>query len=205
MMKTLIIDDSKTILAMLSEWFKDRNYEVLTATSGEKGLELFAQHEFDIVVLDVEMPGLTGFQVAHTIRGVEQNWTPIIFMSGSGNESYYQKGINAGGDFFFTKPLNMVMVDAFIYGVERMYRMRTQLQDSNTELTALRDNTNDGIISFDKEGVVTKINKSGRSILSSTDFHGEVTITSLFTPIYNDKCALNSKDMHNGNIRVRAY
>ena len=101
MMKTLIIDDSKTILAMLSEWFKDRNYEVLTATSGEKGLELFAQHEFDIVVLDVEMPGLTGFQVAHTIRGVEQNWTPIIFMSGSGNESYYQKGINAGGDFFF--------------------------------------------------------------------------------------------------------
>ncbi|MCL9781743.1 EAL domain-containing protein [Vibrio sp. S4M6] len=199
-MKTLIIDDSKAILTILSDWFKERNYEVLTATSGIQGLKLFAQHDLDMVVLDVEMPGMNGFQVAHVIRNVEEQWTPIIFMSGAGKESYYKKGIDAGGDFYFTKPLNLTMFDAFISGVERMYCMRKELLKSNTELTSLLENTHDGIVSFDKQGQVLKINKSCERILSSTDFSSAVNILEILKPMYGEAHTLNSLDLTNGSI-----
>ena len=166
-MNTLIIDDSKAILAVVASWLELRGYQVTTAESGEEGLQRFSEKPFDLVVLDVEMPRMNGFQVASTIRELETQWTPIVFMSGSGKESYYQKGINSGGDFYFTKPLNEVIFNAFISGIERMHEMRTQLQSANTELSTLRENTHDGIIYFDRDGLIFKVNPSCAKILSN--------------------------------------
>jgi diguanylate cyclase (GGDEF)-like protein/PAS domain S-box-containing protein len=162
----LIIDDSKSILLLITKWLEERHYHIKTASSGFQGLKLFSQSPFDLVILDVEMPKMNGFEVARTIRKIEGHWTPVVFMSTVGKESYYQKGIDAGGDFYFTKPLNKIIFNAFITGIERMFKMRTKLKNMNTELTALRDNTLDGILSFDKDGNIFNINHSGAEILS---------------------------------------
>ncbi len=167
-MNVLVIDDSKAILMLLKAWLEERDYQVKTATSAAKGLKLFSTYSFDLVVCDVEMPKISGFEFTRSVRQSEIRWTPIIFMSTIDKEDYYQKGFAAGGDFYFVKPLNQQVFNAYLSGIERMHKMRTQLENTNKELTSLRENSQDGIVSFDQKGVIYNINGSGAKIFLMT-------------------------------------
>ncbi|BFM17122.1 EAL domain-containing protein [Maricurvus nonylphenolicus] len=163
-MKVLVIDDSNAILMLLKAWLEERDYKVKTATSAAKGLDLFSKHAFDLVVCDVEMPEINGFEFTRSVRKTESRWTPIIFMSTINKEDYYKKGFDAGGDFYFVKPLNQQIFNAYLSGIERMHKMRTQLESTNKELISLRENSQDGIVSFDQQGMIYSINGSGAKI-----------------------------------------
>jgi CheY-like chemotaxis protein len=78
----LWIDDFEPGLMLYKKMFEDQGFDVLTAGSGEKGVQLAAMHHFDLVVTDYEMPGMDGLEVASSIKNLEPQ-TPVLLFSGS--------------------------------------------------------------------------------------------------------------------------
>jgi len=107
--RILIIDDSKTIHVMLSKILHRAGYETLSAYDGESGLELVASHHPALVLMDVVMPGISGFQATRAIRKnpdpVIAN-LPVLIISGNAQptEEYWSSKIGANG--FLAKPFD---------------------------------------------------------------------------------------------------
>lgn len=105
----LIVDDSKTIHVMLSRILRKYGYETLSAYDGETGLELIETHRPALVLMDVVMPGISGFQATRAIRkhaNPEIASLPVLIISGNAQptEQYWSEKIGANG--FLSKPFD---------------------------------------------------------------------------------------------------
>ena len=99
----LIVEDEVNILRILSNYFKRAGYEVYEATDGQKALDIFANAKLDLIVLDIMLPKIDGFEVAKRIRSTSN--IPIIIMTALGEESDMIKGYNLKIDDYIVKPL----------------------------------------------------------------------------------------------------
>ena len=128
-MKTLVIEDSKSSLQLLCEHITRMGITPLPATTGAQGIELFRSEHPDLVLLDIVMPDVDGYEVARQIRQQEQvgDWTPIIFLSSLNKEKDIEKGIAAGGDDYLLKPISEVVLAAKIRAMQRIIQMRQSL------------------------------------------------------------------------------
>lgn len=105
--KVLLVDDEPNILVALEFLVMQQGYDVITANDGEEGLELSIQHEPDIVVLDVMMPGMNGFEVARRIRELSAlDHVRIIFLTAKGAQADRFEGYDSGGEVYITKPFD---------------------------------------------------------------------------------------------------
>ncbi|WP_133130497.1 GGDEF domain-containing response regulator [Legionella yabuuchiae] len=137
-MKILIADDSKLTRKKLSDALEELGHDVVEATSGEAALELFRSQHPDLVILDVVMEGMSGFECARNLRALNQSeWIPIIFLSSSIDDEYISKGIDAGGDDYLTKPFSKVTLAAKIKAMQRIADMRSKLIDTTDKLKVL--------------------------------------------------------------------
>src|SRR5438874_762889 len=109
LMKILIADDSKTNLAFTTHALTKLGHDVLPVTSGKQALESFKENSPDLVILDVVMEGMDGFETAAKIRAINtESWIPIIFLSANIDDESIRKGIDAGGDDYITKPFSEI-------------------------------------------------------------------------------------------------
>ncbi len=99
----LIVEDEVNILRILSNYFKRAGYEVYEATDGQKALDIFANAKLDLIILDIMLPKIDGFEVAKRIRSTSN--IPIIIMTALGEESDMIKGYNLKIDDYIVKPL----------------------------------------------------------------------------------------------------
>jgi DNA-binding response OmpR family regulator len=106
MEKILLVDDQQELLHGLAVNFRREGYEVLTATSGEAALALVPRQTPDLIVLDVMMPGMSGYDVCRELRrrGVE---TAIIMLTARGEEIDKVVGLEVGADDYLTKPFSL--------------------------------------------------------------------------------------------------
>jgi DNA-binding response OmpR family regulator len=105
----LIADDSMTILSMVSARLSRAGYEVVTATRGDDALQMAQERQPRLVVLDVEMPGLDGIEVARRLRaGVLPPETRIILLTARDEPEMIASGLaaGAGADDYITKPFS---------------------------------------------------------------------------------------------------
>ena len=103
----LIADDSMTILAMVSSRLTRAGYDVVTATRGDDALRLAQENRPRLVLLDVEMPGLDGVEVARRIRAdATLAETSILLLTSLSEESHIAAGMEAGADAYLTKPFS---------------------------------------------------------------------------------------------------
>jgi two-component system KDP operon response regulator KdpE len=105
MSRILCVDDDPQILRALATNLRARGYEVDVAASGEEALRLAAAHRPDAVVLDLGLPGISGIEVIHGLRG----WTevPVLVLSARHGEADKVAALDAGADDFVTKPFGM--------------------------------------------------------------------------------------------------
>ena len=145
-MKALVIEDSQTGLAVVSQHLERMGIQPIAATDGERGVALFREHNPDIVLLDVVLPGMDGYEVARRIRAIEQSgeWTPIIFLTARTADTDLVQGITAGGDDYLFKPISEVVLAAKVRAMQRILQMRyslvvltRKLDAANQELTRL--------------------------------------------------------------------
>jgi two-component system, OmpR family, alkaline phosphatase synthesis response regulator PhoP len=108
MKKVLIVDDDPNILFLISEVLTRNQYEPLMAYSGASALELVKTHRPDLVVLDIMMPGLDGFEVCRKIRhDPETAGIRIIMLTAKVEATDIQTALAAGADSYFTKPFKI--------------------------------------------------------------------------------------------------
>jgi len=137
-MKILVADDSKTNIAIISAALEKMGHVVFAASSGEQAIELFQQQSPDLIILDVIMGGIDGFECASRIRKLDNNdWIPIIFLSASVDDISIAKGIDAGGDDYLTKPFSEITLAAKIKAMQRISDMRQKLFDTTRQLYLL--------------------------------------------------------------------
>ncbi|MET0856570.1 MAG: response regulator, partial [Telluria sp.] len=106
--KVLIVDDLADNLQALDALIRHEQRIVFHAASGEQALQLLLEHEFALAILDVQMPGMDGFELAELMRGTERTrHIPIVFTSAAGRElNYAFKGYETGAVDFLYKPLD---------------------------------------------------------------------------------------------------
>ena len=128
-MKILTIDDSVTMRNILKELLSSSGHAIEQAEDGTKGIECFNKNKPDLILLDVEMPGLSGFETAKKIRELEksaniENWIPIVFLSSHSDDQSLSAGIESGGDDYLFKPFSPVVLLSKLKAMERIYAMK---------------------------------------------------------------------------------
>jgi DNA-binding response OmpR family regulator len=113
--KILLIDDDETLLTLLAEHIQMVGYSPLTAKSGQIGLELANQDNPDLIVLDVMMPGMDGWQVCEQLR--ETSSIPIIMLTAKSEEVDKLRGFHLGVDDYVTKPFSFAELVARVTAV----------------------------------------------------------------------------------------
>ena len=107
MSKVLVVDDDQGTLRLFEYILSRQGYEVLTVANGIDGLRIVQQEAPDLVVLDVMLPGLDGFEVCHRLRSAPDTaQTPVIMVSAKGQESDRQTGLKVGADEYLVKPVD---------------------------------------------------------------------------------------------------
>ncbi len=101
MSRIIVIEDDRAILRGLKDNLEHESYEVLTATDGEQGYRLIQEHNPDLIVLDVMMPGMNGYQVCSALKNdARYSKIPIVLFSGNNQE--------------YDKIVQIIMADAYI-------------------------------------------------------------------------------------------
>jgi two-component system cell cycle response regulator len=139
-MKILIIDDSPDALAVARARLAPEGNEILCACGGKEGLEAAGRDIPDLVLLDVDMPGMNSFEVCQRLKSeANTSLVPVIFLSGSGGADKKVKGLDLGGVDFVTKPFDAFELRARVRAALRTKRLQDLLRehaliDSLTEL-----------------------------------------------------------------------
>ena len=102
MTRVLVVDDENDIRGLVRELLERAGHDVIEAPDGNEGLRLFYAEHPDVVILDVSMPGLTGWEVLERIR--ELGETPVIMLTANADELDKVRGLRAGADDYITKP-----------------------------------------------------------------------------------------------------
>lgn len=109
MKKLLCIDDDKALLKVIDDFFERHNYKVFVAENGEEGLEIFQMEHPDIVLVDLKMPTINGFEVIERIIS-EVPETPIIVISGEGEMADVIQALRMGACNYHTKPMDNLAI-----------------------------------------------------------------------------------------------
>lgn len=134
-MKILVVDDSKAIRQVVAECIKTLGHQVAYAENGEQCLQYVAEHDVDLILMDVEMPHLNGIEATKAVRELKKaDWFPIVFLTTRTDDEAFVNGILAGGDAYLPKPLNPVRLQFTVIAMERIYMMRQRLNKAQKEL-----------------------------------------------------------------------
>lgn len=137
-MNILLVEDSTTLRLTMASIISDAGHQAVLAESGEAALAAIDRENIDFIFMDVEMPGMDGFETTRQIRNkLGDRWLPIIFLTGKSDDESYKQGIDAGGDDYLIKPLSPVILTAKIAAMKRIVDMRKELQQLNQELEQL--------------------------------------------------------------------
>ena len=133
MKKVLVVDDEKLIVKGIKFSLEQDEMQVTAAYNGEDALELAKNSEFDVILLDVMLPGLSGFEVCQAIR--EFSDVPIIMLTAKGDDMDKILGLEYGADDYITKPFNILEVKARIKAIIRRNQKKAPVAEQPKLLT----------------------------------------------------------------------
>ncbi len=135
LMKILLVEDSRTVASVMMARLVSFGHDVKVAENGQIAVDLFSQWNPDLVLMDIEMPVMNGFEATNRIRALEAvqqwAWTPIIFLTASDTEKNLLTAIEAGGDDFMAKAVPEVVLRAKMKAMVRIATLRQRLSFAN--------------------------------------------------------------------------
>lgn len=158
--RVLVVDDEKLIVKGIRFSLEQDNMEVDCAYDGEEALKMAKENEYDIILLDVMLPKLTGFEVCQQLR--EFSSVPVVMLTAKGDDMDKILGLEYGADDYITKPFNILEVKARIKAIMRRTKKRAPEKES-------RRVVNKGEFHLDCES--RRLNIAGREInLTAKEF-----------------------------------
>lgn len=135
MSTVLVIEDERELLNVLKAYLERAGYDVFTAERGDLGLELWQEEKPDMVLLDLNLPGMDGIDIARKIR--QAGNTPVIMVTARVDEVDRLVGLELGADDYITKPFSPREVVARVKAVLRRVEMSSALQPDHIEIDDL--------------------------------------------------------------------
>ena len=132
MNKVLVIDDDKELCALIKRSVLTENIEADCCNSGKEGLEKLKEKDYQLVVLDVMMPGMDGFETLEQIR--KESNLPILMFTSKNDSVSKVRGLRAGADDYLTKPFDMDELIARILSLVRRYTRFNQSGGLNNQM-----------------------------------------------------------------------
>jgi diguanylate cyclase (GGDEF)-like protein/PAS domain S-box-containing protein len=173
----LIVDDYPENLISMRALLQRQDWQVITAASGFEALGLLLEHDVDLVLLDVQMPGMDGFEVARLMRGSQRTrLTPIIFLTANEqSQDAVIKGYASGAVDYLFKPFDPQILKPKVQALLEHQRNRRALQRLSHDLEAARafnasvlDNAAEGILVVNEDGLIRFANPAMSRLLSAT-------------------------------------
>jgi DNA-binding response OmpR family regulator len=127
MMKLLIVEDEVRMAELLRKGLTEEGHAVLCASDGAEGLALAKSHDFDVIILDVMMPKLSGYDVAKRLR-THKIQTPILMLTAKDSVPDIVRGLDQGADDYMTKPFSF---DELVARLRAVRRRSLPAQDTN--------------------------------------------------------------------------
>lgn len=126
--KALVADDERSNRILLGAILKQAGYEVINAENGSEAVELFKSESPDIILMDVMMPVMNGYEAVSKIKALPSDkFTPVIFLTGISDEDDLAKCIDVGGDDFLSKPISKTLLKAKIQSMERFSQLHSEV------------------------------------------------------------------------------
>lgn len=139
-LKILLADDNEANLLLLGAVLTRAGHIVKSVRSGEEAIASYQAQLPDLVLMDVMMPGIGGIEATRRIRALgSSRWVPIIFVSALNHRDDMVRGLEAGGDDYLTKPVDIVLLLAKINAMQRIAVLEYKLRVSNLKLQSYRD------------------------------------------------------------------
>ena len=142
-MKILLVEDAKSVVQVMTARLRSYGYEVFHAENGERAVEVFGTIAPDLILMDIEMPVMNGFEATNRIRAIESRqqwaWTPIIFLTSSDTVQNLVTAIEAGGDDFMSKFVPEPVLQAKMRAMSRIATLRETLALTNRKLQEMAD------------------------------------------------------------------
>ena len=168
-LRVLAVDDNRTNLQILQVFLKKLGHDAITAENGEQALARYLELKPDLILLDIMMPVMDGFEAARRIRAQPgDHWVPIVFLSALDRDENLVAGLEAGGDDFMSKPINFVVLEAKMRAMQRMLLLQRQVSESLKRIQTISDNVLDAIITIDTSAAIVACNASCERIFGWT-------------------------------------
>src|SRR5690606_9801938 len=134
----LIVDDKKENIFSLKTLLESKNFDVDTALSGEEALKKVLKNDYALIILDVQMPGMDGFEVSETLSGYSKTKDiPVIFLSAINTDKrFIAKGYESGGVDYVTKPVDP---DILLMKVRTFCRLQAAIESRNNAQEQLKN------------------------------------------------------------------
>lgn len=173
--KILVVDDDNSLRRLIRANLERTNYTVITAENGKEGLNAFSEHQPDVVLLDVSMPGMNGIEVCRRIKSDEANkYVPIILVTGKTELTDRVEGFTAGADDYICKPFEFAELRSRLAAHLRTRRLSEELVDDAKKMATI-----DGV----RRTLVTMahyINNANQSILGTAQLSEKYPQDSLY-------------------------
>ena len=154
----LLADDAKSVGQFVSEYLRSAGHQVTYVESGEAAVAAYRQQLFDLVLMDVVMPGIGGLEAVKQIKAIPMaSWVPVIIVTGLDAEEDILSGYMAGADDYMVKPIKPMTLDIRIRSMMRI----AAIQRSST---AVIDNVIEGIVQIDRVGRISRFNRAAEAI-----------------------------------------
>ncbi|UII20150.1 response regulator transcription factor [Fulvivirga ligni] len=125
MAKILLVEDDSEVCAFINKGLAEQGYDVSVAMEGLQGKQMAITHEYDLIILDIMLPGINGIEICKAVREVRQ--TPILFLTALGSTENVVLGLDSGADDYLKKPFKFI---------ELLARVRTLLRRSPVQTTS---------------------------------------------------------------------
>lgn len=168
----LLVDDNPQNLKVLYETLKDKGYRLLIANDGEKALDLAHRHQPEVILLDIMMPELDGYQVCQRLKAdAVTSGSAVVFLSALDDVQAKVKGFSLGGADYISKPFQAQEVIARVKTHARVIRLERELQARNRQLendqARILNAISEGIYGLDASGDIVFANPAAALIMRS--------------------------------------
>lgn len=117
-MKVLVVEDEPHLVATLAMGLRAEGFVVVTATTGTDGFWHATEHRFDVIVLDIMLPGMNGYEVVRQMRAKEI-WTPVLMLTAKDGDYDQTDALDLGADDYLTKPFSFIVLVARLRALVR--------------------------------------------------------------------------------------
>lgn len=139
-LKILVVDDVAANLDVMDQFLSQLGHAVVKAATGAEALQAFQTHQPDLVLMDVMLPDINGLEATRRIRALAgERWVPILYVSALTQREDILRGLDAGGDDYLTKPVDLTLLEAKIRAMQRIAEMQARLAANARELARYRE------------------------------------------------------------------